>query len=140
MTPVMCRVKHDPDNDSYGDCLRACIATVLDLTADEVPHFADHGRSSKAAFDFMRTWAGDHRLAPFIVAYPGEIALSDLLDMHATLNPASTYILFGGVADGGDHCVVCEGGHISFNPAWYGSRIVGPLSNGTWQVLVMGRM
>ena len=31
---------HDPDNNLVGDCWRACIASVLELSIDDVPHFA----------------------------------------------------------------------------------------------------
>jgi hypothetical protein len=39
MTPVDQLVMHDPDNGRFGDCMRACIASLLDLPAEEVPHF-----------------------------------------------------------------------------------------------------
>ena len=135
MTPVQCRVSHDPSRDQYGDCLRACIATVLDLDADEVPHFADMGRSSDAAFKLMRSWAWQQGLAPFLVAYG-----DDPREVFTDLNPDSVYVLFGGTSDGTDHCVVCRGGKVVHNPAWYGSSLVGPTSQGYWQVLVMGRV
>lgn len=35
--------RHDPDAGTYGDCWRACIATVTGTPIDEVPHFVgDH--------------------------------------------------------------------------------------------------
>ena len=37
---VMQAELHDPDNDKIGDCLRACLASVLDLELREVPHIA----------------------------------------------------------------------------------------------------
>lgn len=138
MTPTHCRVKHDPANGTYGDCLRACVATILDRPPETVPHFADAGVGSEEAYQAMRDWMGPQGLAPFIIAYPGDIERADLLEMMRLLNPASAYILFGNTGSG-DHCVVCVGGQIVHNPAWYGGTITGPLSNGTWQVLVVGR-
>ena len=141
MTPTHCRVRHEPENGTYGDCLRACVASMMDLPWDQVPHVADNGRDGDSAMAQLRNWMKyKHGHVPFIVAWPGDIALDDLLEMMRMLNPASTYILFGGTADGGDHCVVCQGGRIVHNPAWTGSWIVGPLSNGTWQALVVGRV
>lgn len=139
MQPVHCQVKHDPPN-SYGDCLRACIATVLDMDPQEVPHFADGGASGDEAMWWLRGWAKTHGLAPFITAFPGDVSMADLLEMQRTVNPDSVYVLFGGTSGGGDHCVVCKGGEVVHNPAWYHSSLVGPLSNGTWQILVMGRL
>lgn len=138
MTPQHCRVKHEPPL-TYGDCLRACVATVMDKQPEHVPHFADDGASGDVAMARLRDWLASEELAPFITAYPGDIALADLLDMMRTMNPASVYILFGGTGSG-DHCVVCQGGEVVHNPAWYGSSLVGPCSQGWWQVLVMGRV
>ncbi len=140
MTPTHCRVRHDPANNSYGDCLRACVATILDMMPELIPHFAADGVTGDEAMQIMRYWMKPKGLAPFIIGYPGEIERADLLEMMRTVNPASSYILFGGTAGGGDHCVVCQGGEIVHNPAWYGGEIVGPLSTGDWQVLVIGRV
>lgn len=30
---------HDPENGVVGDCMRACIASVLELQREDVPHF-----------------------------------------------------------------------------------------------------
>ncbi len=40
MIPVDQEFMHDPDAGSVGDCFRACIASVLELPIDAVPHFA----------------------------------------------------------------------------------------------------
>ena len=137
MTPQHSIVKHDPPH-SYGDCLRACIASVMDQPIEQVPHFAAHGATGDEAMVKVRQHLVP--MAPFIVAWPGDIALGDLHEMQRVHTPHRSYILFGGTHNGGDHCVVCQGGEIVHNPAWYGCNIVGPLSNGTWQVLVVGRV
>ena len=139
MTPTHCITKHNPPH-TYGDCLRACVATILDFDALDVPNFADGGVDADAAFAHMRLWLSPMSLAPFITAYPGEHNMVDLLEMQGALNPTSVYVLFGSVSGGGDHCVVCEGGSIVHNPAWHGCDLVGPMSNGTWQLLVLGRV
>ena len=40
MKPVDQKYLHDPDNGSTGDCMRASVASVLELPIEEVPHFA----------------------------------------------------------------------------------------------------
>lgn len=42
MTPIKQTIMHDPKNGKYGNCLQACLASILDLTLDNVPHFADN--------------------------------------------------------------------------------------------------
>ena len=32
-------VIHDPENNQYGDCQRACVASLLELNSEDVPHF-----------------------------------------------------------------------------------------------------
>lgn len=139
MTPAHCITKHNPPH-SYGDCLRACVATVLDLPADYLPNFVDGGATADEAFAAVRHWMSGMKLAPFLVRFPGEHSMGDMLEIMGTLNPTSIYVLFGGVAGGGDHCVVCEGGKIVHNPAWHGCDLVGPLSDGTWQIMILGRV
>lgn len=39
MNKVNQRIKHDPENGIYGDCMRASIASLLELQYEEVPHF-----------------------------------------------------------------------------------------------------
>lgn len=40
MKPVDQEFLHDPENNSVGDCFRACIASVLEVPVAAVPHFA----------------------------------------------------------------------------------------------------
>jgi len=43
LTPVDQQILHDPENGRFGDCQRACIASLLDLRPDDVPHFYEDG-------------------------------------------------------------------------------------------------
>ncbi len=49
MTPVNQLVLHDPANGQYGDCMRACVASLLNLPAKEVPHFYANGDDTEFA-------------------------------------------------------------------------------------------
>lgn len=50
MIPVHQTEIHDPDNDKYGDCYRACLASVLELPITEVPHIARMQAEGKGTF------------------------------------------------------------------------------------------
>lgn len=39
MKPVDQVVMHDEERGERGDCFRACVASILELPSDEVPHF-----------------------------------------------------------------------------------------------------
>jgi hypothetical protein len=43
MKPIDQEFMHDPEKGIIGDCFRACIASILELDINEVPHFyRDH--------------------------------------------------------------------------------------------------
>ena len=49
-------VKHDPENGLYGDCYRACVACLLNLEVDQVPHFYHDGCNSEIGDKRCREW------------------------------------------------------------------------------------
>lgn len=132
MTPTPCLVKHDPANGKYGDCLRACIATILDLESETIPNFAEQPHDTWLSR--LRTWLETQGLAPIMF-----VTDNDPRSTMQEMNPTAPYILFAGTAEG-DHCVVCIGDKVEWNPSWYPTPIIGPLSNGLWQILVLGRV
>lgn len=138
MTPHQCRVPHRPEEGKYGDCLRACVASVFDYEPEEVPHFARDGAAAEVVWQRLQDWLYEQELTAFTVQYPPE-PLDDLLDMMGTVNPAAVYLLTGGTGEG-DHVVVCRGGKIIHNPAWVGCSLIQPGSAGCWQITVFSRI
>lgn len=145
MQPATCRIRHEPPL-KYGDCLRACIATVMDRDTEQVPHFADLGASGEEALAHARRWLGRRNLTIATFAFPGDMPLSDVLDWMGQANPTVTWLLFGSTAHpdmlhgGGDHVVVCQGGEIVHDPAWVRSSIKSATSAGIWQIWVIARV
>jgi hypothetical protein len=39
--PVKQLILHDPANGKYGDCFRACVASLMEFPCEKVPHFFD---------------------------------------------------------------------------------------------------
>lgn len=140
VTPVNCRVKHDPPR-TYGDCLRCCIATVMDLDAERVPHFADMGATAQEALASARRWLGERRLTIAGFAFPGDESLDALMAWMGEMNPTVTWLLFGNTGpQGGDHVVVCQGGAVVHDPAWVKSSIKQPGSGGQWEIWLICRV
>lgn len=140
MTPTYCKTTHKPPH-SYGDCLRACVATVMDFEPDFVPHFADKGASADEALSDARKWFKQRGLTIACFAFPGTESLSDVLDFMQGMNPTVTWLLFGSTGpDGGDHVNVCQGGKIVHDPSWVPSSIKQPTSGGIWQIWVIARL
>lgn len=129
-----CLVKHDPPN-SYGDCVRACVSSILETPCEAVPHFYDDG-NGELAFDRMRVWLAGYGRIPAYYPLPGEMSLDEVLreaSMYKT-----EFMLFCSNA-GGDHCVIGADGKIAHDPAWYRTAITGPHSSGVWIVILLAR-
>lgn len=139
MIPAHCRVKHDPDAGTYGDCVRACVASLLEYDTEAVPHFCHDNPDGTVAFDRLREWLKPHGLAPFVMRLPPD-PLADVLAFLGEDHPEVHYMLFGVTVEGGDHVVIAKGGKIVHNPAWFGCSIVAPASIGFWQVVVLVRL
>lgn len=144
MTPAMCRIKHDPPK-SYGDCLRACIATIMDFDTDFVPHFADMAATGDEMRASARRWLNTRGFTVTAFALDGGEGVDGVLQWMADNNPDTTWMLFGSTAQadapssGGDHVVVCQGGKVVHDPAWYPSSIKTVGSCGYWEIWVVSR-
>ena len=123
MTPVNCRIRHDPECGQYGDCIRACIATILDVDAEDVPHFSHDDPAPETILMRVREWLCEWSrgtIGLLHLIFPGDVGLSDMLEYMGSINPDSTYMLFGNTGPGGgDHVVVCQADRIVHDPAWH---------------------
>lgn len=87
-------VEHNPP-ESYGDCFRAALASVLGVDAQHVPHFLEDG-ITVGWLDRLRAWCFARGLYHIT------------LDPHTTL-PPGYHIAFGTTEAGNQHCVVMDG-------------------------------
>lgn len=146
MIPVHVRVRHDPPNGLFGDCMRACVASIMEMQAEDVPHFAMDGCDGTTQLERVRRFLRPMGLTLCVFLFPGEESRSDVLAYMGQVNPNATYILCGALASpsegvpGGDHAVVAQGKRIAHDPSWYPTGIVGPTSAGVWQLLVITKL
>lgn len=140
MTPAMCRVTHDPEAGKFGDCLRACIASILDVSnPEDVPHFFEDGATGDVGQWRLREYLATLGFGAFYAHYDGSLPRDEVLGMIGEQNPNMHYILCAS-ANGGDHSVVCCNADIVHNPIYYGGGITGPNSDGFWSILVIARL
>lgn len=137
MYPVHCQIKHDPEAGTYGDCVRACVATIMEFTAERVPHFHEDNPGYVEANRRLTKWLKHYGYAPVYINC-GDQSMDDILSYMGEQNPDAHYMLFGRNA-GGDHVVVCHGGAVVHDPNWCPSPMVGPGSSGVWVVMVIAR-
>lgn len=115
--------KHDPENGSYGDCVRTCIANLLDLHPSNVPHFFDNDVNGDDAWNHIEEYLNKvHGLMPFIMSMECE---PDVIRQYMKINrPDAYYILLAEGSEGCGHAVVCLGDEIVSDPSWTNSSIV----------------
>lgn len=131
MKRQFCKVKHDPENGTYGDCLRACIATIL---GHDVPHFFDDGCDGETGHRRMRDYLKTFNTTCLMFSLPGHFSKDDLFDFMSKQNPETPYVLFCKCGQE-NHAVVCVGGEVVHNPAWTPYPVSGPTSDDLWVVM-----
>lgn len=110
MKPQHQAFKSDPDNGVVGDCLRTCIASILDMDRDDVPHFAD-----PIVHIEINEWLAPQGL--YFVDLPFQSnTLHDLLKCFAHYNPDLHYLLCVKGANGTGHVVVCKNDKVVMDP------------------------
>ncbi len=104
--------KHNPP-ESYGDCMRTCIACLIDRDPATVPNWFDpsqicEGYNSWAAMD---EWLSDVGYVMAKIDVAGD--LESLQKYMQSMNPGILYILAG---DG--HAIIMSGGKVLHDPSW----------------------
>ena len=105
-------IKHDPKNDLWGDCYRTCIAMIMSLDPETVPHFYDLSNGLSDA----REWLGGWGYGIAHVNYPPDMEFSDLLHHSGKLSPGCPFIITGMGPRGNNHCVVVIDGEVFCDP------------------------
>lgn len=123
MTPVRCIA---PAGEQ-GDCWRACIASILNLPAAEVPNFAHLADDSWCRmYELGRAWLKTRDLGIFRTYYSAGWALDEVLETLSAPNIDVPIILAG--QSGRDpreaHAVVVMNGEVVHDPS--GAGVAGP--------------
>lgn len=143
MKPQKQLYRHNPEQGVYGDCHRTAIAIVLDLDAEDVPHFMDGNFYRKGggpkANDLFEAWLNERGIATISFPFPGE-SLARVLDTIAACNPLSkpAFLLLGTSRTGVNHCVVACDGEIVCDPSLDDAGIIGPCDDGHYWVTFFG--
>lgn len=125
MIPVYATVSTDPDNGSFGDCMRCCYATILGLSADQVPHFFENGHEDVDATQ-QRHWLASKGLGLVQVSYDESSPLISLLGWWEKMFHDTAVILTGTTANSTAHSVVVHRGKIVHDPS--GAGIAAPIA------------
>jgi hypothetical protein len=135
--PVFQSDRGNPERTSAGDCFRACVASILELPLDNVPHFFQGQRTgsviSPERETAMQDWFGQLGLGFVTLALqtntPGQA-----MALFGNRYPDLYYILIGQTWKGVNHAVVCRGTYVAHDPARPTIGLAGPQTNGVFTV------
>jgi hypothetical protein len=139
MRPLKQRYRHNPEAGVYGDCHRACLASVLEINPDDIPHFGDPREVPGNWDHHQRRWLIARGYVPISMMFDGS-ELSDVLYSLHHLNPDTYCILGGSSRNGTGHSVVVCNGEIVHDPSLDDSGIVGPMEDGRYWVTYFGHI
>ena len=126
MKPIYMQERHDPGNGKFGDCFRACIASILEQDIEYVPHvMADMKKDYHDCIDEMRLWLATqgYGFLDFPVKNPGGelLDIKCILDAYSIYGKGLYYILSGCSSSSHDgaynHSVVCLENNVVHDPS-----------------------
>lgn len=106
MTPVDQEFMHEPSNGSYGDCQRACIASLLDLPREQVPHFLHDDCNYDTFKKRIKEFLALHGLMEVVMP------LEDCPYLPQTCH----HMMYGYTVRGTYHAVVARNGAVVHDP------------------------
>lgn len=138
MKPVYQKRLHLPRLNLYGDCMSACIASILEINTEDVPHFAGKYFNEPDKFHkAIRDWLAQFGYFYLTILY-GNDPRNEMKQ-----NNSGIYYIFSGESgySRASHSVICINDKIVHDPAEEDRQIddiVGPLPNGYYQVHFIG--
>lgn len=113
-----------------GDCWRACIASILNLPAATVPHFAElSGNCWDGMYQLAREWLAERGVGIFRTYCSADWTLETLLEHFSKANVGVPIIVNGqsGRRTEENHAVIAMNGRIAHDPSGVG--VIGPCIN-----------
>ncbi|MEI6282792.1 MAG: hypothetical protein WCP82_08775 [Alphaproteobacteria bacterium] len=132
MIPVRQRIRHQPGRGIWGDCHRACLASMFHLPIEAVPHFGHDGPDVDRFNMRVRQWLANRNLAAANMPLSG--TLPQVLHVLALCSPDSFWLLGGSDRNGHNHTVLGRGGKILHDPSPDRAGLAGPCTDGVFWV------
>jgi hypothetical protein len=123
-------IEHDPENHQYGDCLRVCLASLLDLPPLEVPHFFHDGCDGATGWERANRFLAPLGLRMINIAFsedPGAVLRS-----MGAVNRDAVYLMGVG-SPRANHTIIARGGAVIHDPGGYAEDVYTRCDDGyTW--------
>lgn len=139
MTPHIQLFRHDPANGVMGDCYRTCVACLLDLQPEDVPHVVQSMDDGEACTARMNEWLAGRGLKFIPMGWPSDqMAMEDALLVASAFSPGTAFLFSGTSPRGTDHVTIARDGEIVHDPHPDGGNLVGPMGDGWWHIEFLG--
>ena len=102
-----------------GDCLRACLASLLELPLKAVPHFMETAEKARTWPIALAKWLHGRGLDLDVLHPPGDVPA--VLKYMAAHHPSEHYMLLGRSGPDFGHVVIGKGGKIVHDPSRRGA-------------------
>ncbi|MCB1688565.1 MAG: hypothetical protein KDI33_08770 [Halioglobus sp.] len=138
MKPQKQKYLHCPEEGQYGDCYRTCLACLLDLDRDDVPHFVDTmdpGEWERSVQPRVDAWLRERGFVELALPATGDCDLDTILQLISSRGVYT--ILTGTSATGCNHCVIVGPDRSIHDPGRDNPGIVGPADDGFWWLSVL---
>ena len=128
---------HDPDNGVFGDCYRTCLAAMLGMPRDSVPHWVKTMEpalwESKVQPKYDK-WLAKKGLQELAIPVQ-DAGLENILEWQNTRTRMPTIAMLTGQSGTGcNHVVLVSGGKIIHDPGQNDPGIIGPSGDGFYWV------
>ncbi|ARV77204.1 hypothetical protein FDI21_gp033 [Pseudomonas phage Noxifer] len=92
-------VMHEPEQGRYGNCMQACVASLLNLPLADVPHFHEDGCDVETFWERVEDWLADRH---YLLRYG---------------HPEKTLCIASGkTVRGTNHCVIMRDAELIHDP------------------------
>jgi hypothetical protein len=132
------KYRHDPENGVFGDCYRTCLANMLGIARDKVPHYVttmDPKEWEDEVQPKYTEWLSDRGLQELAIPVGGDVSLNHILEWQRTRSAfPATAMLTGTSGTYCNHCVLIRDGEIIHDPSLDDSGIIGPCDDDLYWV------
>ena len=129
-------IKHSPKEGKYGDCMRTCIACLLNYHPRNVPNFGEYLDEIEMIMNLDKYLLSEG-YQRFAYTYTH---IDELHEFMQNIFPNVYYILCGKTEYGNSHMVICCNGAIIHDPSWLGLKIVKPHEGWFWGIILYPSM
>lgn len=121
---------HRPDDEppTVGDCQRAVLACLLELSLEDVPHFGELAwQDADRHRKLVQDWLLHQGYIEVSIPFSGDHTAEEVMAFFGKMNPDTYYMLSGLSANDVCHVVICCNDSLVWDTSKDASGIVAPV-------------